>query len=117
MNLNEDTKFSLFLVAVIIVVAILFRELTKGLGTLPKLQAGAWLSLAGLVFSLVVTAMTLKFVKDSENKGSEDSQKKAKTVNILNIIYVVLLGIATLQAIYLMYQLYTQTAGNVAFGF
>ena len=113
MNLSADMKFSLIFVVMVIVFAMLFRELTKNMGTYSKLKAGAWLSLAGLIFSLVVTGMTIQYVQ--KNPGKD--QKKQKSVHTMNIIYAVLLGIATLQALYLMYQLYTQSPGQVGFGF
>ena len=113
MNLSADMKFSLVFVVMVVLFAMIFRELTKNVGSITKLKAGAWLSLAGLVFSLVVTAMTLQWVQ--KNPGKD--QKKQKMVHILNIVYAVLLGIATLQALYLMYQLYTQSAGSIAFGY
>lgn len=113
MNLSADMKFSLMFSLAIILFAFLFREMTKNVDGMTKLKAGAWLSLAGLVFSLVVTGMTLQYVQ--KNPGKD--QKKQKMVHVMNIIYAILLAIATLQALYLMYQLYTQASGSIAFGY
>lgn len=70
-----------------------------------RLQMATGITLVGVVFSLVVTGLTISYAADAQKRVPADLKKLNQATLWMNVIYLVFLIMAFLQLVKMMSQL------------